>query len=92
VNVKLVETGGISAAVEALQAARKCCLQTMLGCMIETSVLVSAGGHLAEPCDYLDLDGSLLITKDPYIGVLAEKGILSFANAPGKTGLRANTR
>ena len=92
VNVKLVKTGGVSVAYEALQAARKAGLKTMLGCMIETSVLISAAAHLAELTDHLDIDGNLLITNDPYLGVTAEKGILSFATAPQKTGLRVTVR
>ena len=43
VNVKLVKTGGISGGYEALQAARKAGLKTMIGCMIESSVLITAG-------------------------------------------------
>jgi L-alanine-DL-glutamate epimerase-like enolase superfamily enzyme len=92
VNVKLVKCGGLSAAFAALQAARKAGLKTMLGCMIETSVLISAAAHLAELCDYLDLDGNLLITNDPYVGVTAENGILSFAGAPEKYGLRIKAK
>src|SRR6185369_122696 len=88
VNVKLVKTGGITGAFEALQAARKTGLKTMIGCMIESSVLISAGAHLAELADYLDLDGNLLITNDPYMGVTAENGILSFDHAPDTLGLR----
>ncbi len=88
VNVKLVKTGGVSAGFDALQAARKRGLKTMLGCMIETSVLISAAAHLAELCDFLDVDGNLLTTNDPYLGVTAENGILSFARAPEKFGLR----
>jgi len=88
VNVKLIKTGGISAGLEALKAARKAGLKTMIGCMIETSVLISAASHLAELCDYLDVDGNILITNDPYIGVATEKGMLSFASAPEKFGLR----
>ena len=88
VNVKLVKTGGVSAALEALRAARRAGLQTMLGCMIETSVLISAAAHLAELCDFLDLDGNLLVSNDPYAGVTAEKGVLSFAAAPEPFGLR----
>lgn len=88
VNVKLVKTGGVSGGVEALRAARQAGLKTMLGCMIETSVLISAGAHLAALCDYLDLDGNLLITNDPYAGVTAPKGILSFASAKTPNGLR----
>ena len=92
VNVKLVKAGGMSAGLAALQAARKAGLKTMLGCMIETSVLISAGAHLAELCDFLDLDGNLLITDDPYSGVATDNGVLSFAAAPEKFGLRVRPK
>ena len=72
--------------------ARRVGLQTMLGCMIETSVLISAAAHLAETCDYLDLDGNLLVTNDPYAGVTAENGMLSFVNAEEKFGLKVRKR
>jgi len=88
VNVKLVKAGGIDAAAAALQAARRAGLKTMLGCMIETSILISAGAHLAELCDYLDLDGNLLVTNDPYEGVTAKNGVLSFAASREMSGLR----
>ena len=87
VNVKLVKAGGITGACEALQAARKAGLKTMIGCMIESSVLITAAAHLAELADHLDLDGNLLVTNDPYLGATAERGIISFAQAPDKTGL-----
>ncbi len=90
VNVKLVKTGGVSAGFAALSNARKAGLKTMIGCMIETSVLISAAAHLAELCDYLDIDGNLLTTNDPYAGVTAKLGILSFAQAQEKVGLRVN--
>jgi L-alanine-DL-glutamate epimerase-like enolase superfamily enzyme len=92
VNVKLIKTGGLTAGCEALQAARKAGLKTMLGCMIETSILISAAAHLAELCDYLDLDGNILTTNDPYAGVTAGNGILSFAAASEKFGLRVSAR
>jgi len=92
VNVKLVKTGGVSMAFETLQAARRAGLKTMIGCMIETSVLISAAAQLAELADFLDVDGNLLITNDPFTGVTAEQGILSFASAPVKTGLRVCAR
>ena len=92
VNVKLVKTGGVSAGFEALQAARKAGLKTMLGCMIESSILISAAASLAELCDYLDLDGNILITNDPYVGVKSEKGMLSFAAAPEQFGLRVSAK
>ena len=54
--------------MEALQAARRAGLKTMIGCMVETSVSTSAGAHLAELADYLDLDGNLLVRNDPFTG------------------------
>lgn len=92
VNVKLVKTGGISGAFDALQAGRKAGLKTMLGCMIESSILITAAAHLAELTDYLDIDGNLLITNDPYLGASAENGVISFARTPEKTGLRVSKR
>jgi L-alanine-DL-glutamate epimerase-like enolase superfamily enzyme len=92
VNVKLVKTGGISGAFAALQAARKAGLKTMVGCMIESSILISAAAHLAEWTDYLDIDGNILINNDPYTGPTADAGIVSFASAVDKTGLRVQPR
>ncbi|HZL44410.1 MAG TPA: dipeptide epimerase [Verrucomicrobiae bacterium] len=92
VNVKLVKTGGITGAIDALRAARRQGLKTMLGCMIETSILISAAAHLASLCDYLDLDGNLLIANDPYHGVTADAGVLSFRDAQEKYGLRVSPR
>ncbi|HUC84233.1 MAG TPA: dipeptide epimerase, partial [Candidatus Acidoferrales bacterium] len=92
VNVKLVKTGGVSMAKETLEAARQAGLRTMIGCMVETSVQISAAAQLAELADFLDLDGNLLITNDPFAGVTAENGVLSFATATEKYGLRARPR
>lgn len=92
VNVKLVKCGGLSAGFAALSAARQAGLKTMIGCMIETSVLISAAAHLAELCDHLDVDGNLLTKNDPFVGVTAERGILSFAHAPEPRGLRVRAR
>jgi L-alanine-DL-glutamate epimerase-like enolase superfamily enzyme len=92
VNVKLVKTGGVTAGFEALRIARNAGLKTMLGCMIESSVLISAAAHLAEMTDYLDLDGNLLVQNDPFAGVTAERGVLSFTGAPAPVGLRVQAR
>jgi L-alanine-DL-glutamate epimerase-like enolase superfamily enzyme len=91
VNVKLVKTGGLTAGKAALEAARARGLKTMLGCMIESSVLISAGAHLAELTDYLDLDGNILITNDPFRGVCTQLGVLDFEGAATPTGLRCST-
>jgi len=90
VNVKLIKTAGVSGAIPALRSARQFGLRTMIGCMIETSILISAAAHLAELADYLDLDGNLLITNDPYAGATAGRGELSFVRAPEPFGLRVS--
>jgi L-alanine-DL-glutamate epimerase-like enolase superfamily enzyme len=92
VNVKLIKAGGITPAYEALQAARKAGLKTMVGCMIETSVLISAAAHLAELTDHLDIDGNLLISNDPFAGPTARRGLVSFADAAESFGLRVKPR
>ncbi len=92
VNVKLVKAGGISGALAALQAARAAGLKTMIGCMIESSVLITAAAHLADLADHLDLDGNLLIKNDPYLGIRSDHGMVSFLEAPGGTGLRVRQR
>lgn len=92
VNVKLLKTSGLTGAHETLQAARKAGLKTMIGCMIESSILITAAAHLAELTDHLDLDGNLLISNDPIAGATAESGVVSFANATEKIGLRVKSR
>jgi hypothetical protein len=59
--------------------------------MIESSVLITAAAHLADLADHLDLDGNLLITNDPFRGVLCENGRLSFAGVTETLGLRVTS-
>ncbi len=92
VNVKLVKAGGISPSYEALKAARKAGMKTMIGCMIETSIQITAAAHLAELTDYLDIDGNLLITGDPYLGATAVNGKVSFAKTEETLGLRVKAK
>ena len=92
VNVKLVKAGGVSMARETLIAARQAGLKTMIGCLVETSIEISAAAHLAELADFMDIDGNLLVTNDPFAGVTAHGGVLSFATAPEPYGLRVAPR
>jgi L-alanine-DL-glutamate epimerase-like enolase superfamily enzyme len=64
----------------------------MLGCMIESSVLISAAAHLAALADWLDLDGNVLITNDPFDGVRNLDGRLTFDGAPAAHGLQTVRR
>ena len=83
VNIKLMKCGGILEAKRMLDMAKSLGLKTMLGCMIESSIGVTAAAHLSPLADYADLDGNLLIANDPYSGVKVEQGKLILPEGPG---------
>ena len=83
VNIKLDKAGGIVQAHRALQVARALGMRTMLGCMVSSSVSVTAAAHLSPMVDFADLDGNLLISNDPYRGVLVKEGRLVLPTGPG---------
>jgi L-alanine-DL-glutamate epimerase-like enolase superfamily enzyme len=83
VNIKLDKSGGILEAYRMIQIAKALGMKTMLGCMISSSVSVTAAAHLSPLVDFADLDGNLLIANDPFHGVRVEKGKLILPNRPG---------
>ncbi len=83
INIKLMKCGGIGEALRMIRVARAHGLKIMLGCMIETSVAITAAAHLSPLVDYADLDGNLLISNDPYVGVTVEQGRLVLPAVPG---------
>ena len=83
VNIKLVKCGGLLEAIRIIHIARAHGLQVMIGCMIESSLGITAAAHLTPLVDYADLDGHLLVANDPYRGVTLEKGKLILPNLPG---------
>ena len=76
INVKLDKCGGILEAYRMVQMARKLKLKTMLGCMISSSLAITAAAHLSPLVDYADLDGNLLLRDDPFEGVKVAEGKL----------------
>jgi len=83
VNVKLMKCGGPQEAVRMVAVARALDLKLMLGCMIETSLGISAGATVSPLFDYADLDGSLLIDNDPFRGLGFDKDKLIPSDRPG---------
>jgi len=88
INVKLDKAGGILEAYRMIQIAKSLHMKTMLGCMVSSSVSVTAAAHLSPLVDYADLDGNLLIANDPYTGVTVQNGKLILPGGPG-LGLKA---
>lgn len=83
INVKLDKAGGILEGYRMIQIAKSLGLKTMLGCMVSSSISVTAAAHLSPLVDYADLDGNLLIANDPYAGATVEKGKLILPDRPG---------
>ena len=83
INVKLVKCGGLTPALRMVERASKLGMRSMVGCMLETSILIAAGCVAAQHADYADLDGAWLIADDPCAGWRFERGILHPPVAPG---------
>ena len=90
VNLKLMKCGGIRHALKMIHVARAHNLRVMIGCMIESSLAITAAAHLTPLVDYADLDGHLLISDDPYVGVTVEKGKLVLPDGAG-LGVKVRT-
>ncbi|WP_163399724.1 dipeptide epimerase [Flavobacterium fluviatile] len=83
VNVKLMKCGGITPGRRMIAEAKKLGLKTMVGCMTESSVGISAIAHLLPELDYVDMDGALLLAEDIASGVSIKYGETSY---PERTG------
>jgi L-alanine-DL-glutamate epimerase-like enolase superfamily enzyme len=83
INIKLAKSGGIREAVRMAHAARALELGVMLGCMIESGLGISAAAQVATLCDYVDLDGNLLLADDPWPGVEFRDGVQFPSDEPG---------
>ncbi len=83
VNIKLDKCGGILEALRTIEVAKALGMKTMLGCMVSSSVSVTAAAHLSPLVDYADLDGNLLVSNDPYTGVQVRRGKLILPTRPG---------
>ena len=89
INIKLMKCGGLREAYRMIQMAREREMKIMLGCMVETSVAITAAAHLSSLVDYADLDGNILTSNDPFDGVKVEDGMLVL---PDGAGLGINLR
>jgi L-alanine-DL-glutamate epimerase-like enolase superfamily enzyme len=83
INIKLMKCGGIGEALRMIAVARAHGLKVMLGCMIESSLGITAAAHVSPLVDTADLDGNLLLAEDPFQGVRVEGGRLVLPEGPG---------
>jgi L-Ala-D/L-Glu epimerase len=66
-----------------MAAARALGLVVMIGCMIESSAGIAPAAQISSLCDFVDLDGHLLLAEDPFEGLGLEDGALVLSTAPG---------
>ena len=88
INIKLMKTGGISNAIKIADIAAIYDVSCMMGCMLETSIGVSAAAHVAvakaNSITRVDLDAPSLATINPVSGGVRFEGAeISITDAPG---------
>ena len=83
INLKLTKAGGLTPARRMIKRARELGLSVMAGCMIESTVAISALAQLLPLLDAVDMDGAALLSDDPFEGVRVDNGRAIFPEAPG---------
>ena len=83
INIKLAKCGSLREALRMIAAARAHDMQVMAGCMVETSLGITAAAHLAPLLDYADLDGAALLADDPFVGATIAGGEITLPTTPG---------
>jgi len=83
INIKLAKCGSLREALRMVHAARSLGMQVMAGCMIETSLGISAIAQVSPLLDFADFDGAALLSSDPYRGTSIEGGAIRLSDGPG---------
>lgn len=87
VNIKLAKCGSLREALRLIHTARAHHLMVMVGCMVESSVGITAAAQITPLVDLVDLDGAALLAEDPWEGAGLDAGRITLPSAPG-LGLR----
>lgn len=83
INIKLAKCGGLREALHMIAVARAHGLMVMVGCMIESSIAITAAAHFTPLVDIADLDGAALLAADPFAGATIERGRIALPSGPG---------
>jgi L-alanine-DL-glutamate epimerase-like enolase superfamily enzyme len=85
INIKLDKCGGLTEALALAGEARALGFETMVGCMLGTSLGLAPAALAAQGARWIDLDGALLLAEDRPAGMVLERGKLA-APAPALWG------
>ena len=83
INIKLAKCGSLREALRMIAVARAHHMLVMVGCMIESSVGITAAAHFTPLLDVVDLDGAALLKSDPFSGARIDGGRITLPTAPG---------
>jgi L-alanine-DL-glutamate epimerase-like enolase superfamily enzyme len=83
INIKLAKCGSLREALRMIALARAHGLMVMVGCMIETSLAITAAAHFTPLVDIVDLDGAALLAEDPFAGASIDGGQVRLPDGPG---------
>ncbi|MDE3740469.1 dipeptide epimerase [Maribacter polysaccharolyticus] len=76
VNLKLMKCGGLTEGLRIIATAKAFNLKTMIGCMGESSLSISAGAAITGLLDHVDLDSHLNLNPDPFSGAQLIDGVV----------------
>ena len=83
INIKLAKCGSLREALRMIATARAHSMLVMVGCMIETSLGITAAAHFTPLVDAADLDGAALTVDDPFSGATIDQGQIRLPREPG---------
>jgi L-Ala-D/L-Glu epimerase len=83
INIKLAKCGSLREAIRMIAIARAHGMTVMVGCMIESSIGITAAAHFTPLVDIVDLDGAALLADDPFVGAAIDGGQVSLPAGPG---------
>ena len=83
INIKLAKCGGLREALRMIATARAHGMLVMCGCMVESSLGITAAAHFASLLDCADLDGAALVSNDPYRGATIDAGVVRVPDGAG---------
>jgi L-alanine-DL-glutamate epimerase-like enolase superfamily enzyme len=83
INIKLAKCGSLREALRMIAIARAHHLTVMVGCMIESSLAITAAAHFTPLVDIVDLDGAALLADDPFAGATIHGGQVRLPSGPG---------
>jgi L-alanine-DL-glutamate epimerase-like enolase superfamily enzyme len=77
INIKLDKTGGLTEGLRLAKLAKEKGCKLMVGNMVGTSLSMAPSFVVAQLCDFVDIDGPLLLNYDQPDGLIYKNGVVS---------------